>query len=108
MTRSVVMIESPFWSNDPEIRKVYSRYLDRCLLDSVLRGEAPIASHAIYTRIFVEFDEYDGRPGRDIGLECRDAIAESIPCVRYVDFGISSGMRRPGVYLLDRKIGKCQ
>lgn len=40
-----VIIESPYAGNV----EANATYLRRCLRDSLLRGEAPFASHAIYT-----------------------------------------------------------
>ena len=104
------MIESPYFGN-PDA----PRYLACCLLDSILRGEAPIASHALYPLALPEHCEaYDGRTGREIGLECRDALADlhepttwghpRISCARYTEIGTSSGMKRHGIYLADREL----
>jgi len=120
--RSVVLIESPFSGKGLEA----IRYLACCLLDSVLRGEAPIASHAILPLCLPEHVEsYGGKTGRDIGLECRDAMADlyepscpghvcagdechcpivGIMCARYVDIDVSIGMKRDGRYLPDRSL----
>jgi len=103
MTRPVVLIESPYAGNPDALR-----YLACCLLDSILRGEAPIASHALYPLALPEHCEaYDGCTGREIGLECRDAVADLHPrlrCVCYTDLGLSAGMTRRGVYLRDREL----
>jgi hypothetical protein len=104
MTRKVVLVESPY-ANNPESL----RYLACCLLDSILRGEAPIASHALYPLALPEHCKaYDGKTGREIGLECRDALSnlgicsfdgkyeddyEQITVVGYYDMGESHGMR---------------
>lgn len=106
MTRSVVLIESPYAGNPDALR-----YLACCLLDSILRGEAPIASHALYPLALPEHCEaYEGKTGREIGLECRDVLSDlddgnrGVRCVRYLDLGVSSGMKRCGAYLGDRKL----
>ena len=107
MTRPVVLIESPFSNGGLEA----VRYLFCALLDSVLRGEAPIASHAMYPLCLPEHcGDYDGKTGREVGLACRDALAQlrrvegwnsktfltapEISVVAYVDIGESSGMSR--------------
>ena len=82
-----VEIESPF-SGDVE-RNV--RYLRACMRDCLLRGEAPIASHALYTQPGV-LD--DGVPEeRKLGMEAGKfwtPFAEAL--VVYTDLGISGGM----------------
>lgn len=102
-----VLIETPFSGHGLE----GVRYLFCALLDSVLRGEAPIASHAIYPLCLPEHSEaYEGHTGREIGLMCRDAIATLARPVRnigedtssyweldvigYADLGVTPGMRR--------------
>ena len=64
-------------------------YLDRCLLDSLRRGEAPIASHKIFPSILTDEILQDRQLGIDAGLawvQVADLVAV------YTDFGISSGM----------------
>lgn len=121
MTRQTVLIESPYSGHGLEA----IRYLACCLLDSVLRGEAPIASHAILPLCLPEHVEANsGKTGREIGLECRDAMAglceghvfhdgardqvhfAQIRCACYVDIGVSSSgaMDRPGSYLPNRNL----
>jgi hypothetical protein len=107
MTRPVVLIEPPYQGGGTEA----IRYLACCGLDSVLRGECPIASHGWFPLFLPENVDYqDGKTGREIGLECRDTLAglhESwfgydtektyyplIKVVAYLDLGESSGMQR--------------
>lgn len=101
MNRPVVLIESPYSRKGLEA----IRYLACCLLDSVLRGEAPIASHAILPLCLPEnVESYGGKTGRDIGLECRDAMAVMTETgfgliVGYTDIGETPGMNRtPAVH----------
>ncbi|UWL62306.1 hypothetical protein NIK97_12195 [Brucella pseudintermedia] len=83
--KPLVIIESPF-SGDVERNKAYAR---SCLLDSLRRGEAPIASHLLHTQVLDDL-----RPNeREFGIEAGLAwyrVAEK--CVVYEDFGISRGM----------------
>lgn len=100
MTRPVVLIESPYSGHGTEA----IRYLACCLLDSILRGEAPIASHGLYPLSLPErCGDYGGKTGRDLGLECRAALSmlhkpvegeEPAPIlvIAYVDLGRTSGM----------------
>ncbi len=83
----LVIIESPY-AGDVE-RNV--RYARRALADSLARGEAPIASHLLYTQPGV-LD--DGKPeerakGIDAGLAW-GKVAEATAV--YVDHGFSRGM----------------
>lgn len=82
-----VIVESPF-AGDVETNR---RYLNDCLRDCLERGEAPFASHAIYTRDGVLNDDDPQERGRGMqaGFEWR-AAAEST--VVYTDLGVSIGM----------------
>ena len=83
MIRTIV--ESPY-RGDVARNKAY---LDRCLLDSLKRGEAPIASHKIWPGIFN--DEIPEE--RDLGIEAGLAwIPVADLMAVYTDFGISDGM----------------
>lgn len=83
-----VILESPF-AGHRERNLAYAR---RCLLDSLWRGEAPIASHLLYTQEGVLDDD---RPNeRQLGIEAGlawGAVADAT--VVYADLGISAGMR---------------
>lgn len=83
--KPLVIIESPY-SGDVERNEEYGR---ACLEDSLRRGEAPIASHLLYTQVL------DDRwpPDREMGIEAGLAwyrVAEK--CVVYTDLGMSRGM----------------
>lgn len=82
-----VLVESPF-AGDIERN---TRYLRMAMNDCFRRGEAPFASHGLYTQPGV-LD--DGKPderklGIDAGLLWGEAAEKT---VLYVDLGISSGM----------------
>lgn len=83
----LVIIESPYAGNVRE-NEEYARAAVR---DSVLRGEAPIASHLLFTQPGILWDEdQDERlMGMKAGWEWY-RVAEA--CVAYVDHGISGGM----------------
>jgi hypothetical protein len=87
MTR-LVILESPY-SGDIEENVAYAR---ACLRDSLLRGEAPIASHLLYTQPGVLRDEVpdERRHGIDAGLAW---IRAAEATVVYMDRGLSRGMR---------------
>lgn len=83
----LVILESPF-AGDVEANTDYAR---ACLRDSLARGEAPIASHLLYTQPGVLDDDIPEERswGIDAGLAWR-RVAEG--SVVYIDRGISKGM----------------
>lgn len=92
MTR-LVIIESPF-AGDVEENVAYAR---RCVRDSLLRGEAPIASHLLYTQPGILNDDIpeERMHGIAAGLAWRRVADASVV---YIDRGISAGMQ----YGIDR------
>jgi len=83
----LVVIESPYAGNVEE----NLTYLRACMAHTLALGEAPFASHAIYTQpgVLDDSDPVQRRIGIDAGfvwakLASRRAI--------YVDLGISGGM----------------
>ena len=98
----LVIIESPFKPTvDPsKDRMCYERelaehvaYARASMHDCLLRGEAPYASHLLYTQEGVLCDDIPEE--REMGIEaglawgrCADLTAV------YIDFGISKGMKR--------------
>lgn len=93
-----VVIESPFAARHPDgswdaagvARNI--RYVRACMADSFARGEAPYASHALYTLDGVLNDQVPSE--RAAGIDAGFRWAE-VCHVRafYVDLGWSSGMR---------------
>ena len=83
----LVVIESPYAGNiDRNI--LYARL---CMKDSLGRGEAPIASHLLYTQPHILDDD---RPEeRMLGIEAGLAWGRNAELVAvYEDFGTSNGM----------------
>lgn len=81
-----VILESPFRGDV----KNNLRYARRCLLDSLRRGEAPIASHLLYTQVLDD----DKMPDRLLGIEAGLAWIDAAEvAIFYVDRGMSDGMR---------------
>lgn len=88
MQKRLVIIESPF-AGEIKRNVAYARMAVR---DSVLRGEAPIASHLLYTQPGILDDVIAHE--RELGIECGLAwrrVAER--SVVYQDFGITKGMQ---------------
>jgi hypothetical protein len=84
----LVILESPF-AGDVQANIEYAR---RCVKDSLMRGEAPIASHLLYTQEGILDDTVpeERSLGIDAGLAWREVAHGSVV---YVDRGISSGMQ---------------
>lgn len=88
-----VVIESPFAGVSPEDRKENIIYMRAAIRDSFLRGEAPFASHAIYTQHGILND--DDPDERELGIEAGLVWGSSASLTAvYVDRGISTGMRQ--------------
>ncbi len=84
----LVIVESPY-AGDIE-RNL--RYLRACLRDCLMRGEAPFASHALYTQPGV-LDDND-RAQRALGMDAGFAWGrEAYATVVYADLGLSGGMK---------------
>lgn len=82
-----VMIESPF-AGDVAAN---SRYARACMMDSLARGEAPLAGHLLWTQVL-----HDARADeRAQGLDCCLSwlFAAELVAV-YTDRGVSPGMAR--------------
>jgi len=94
-----VIIESPY-AGDIERNIKYAR---ECLKDSLSLGEAPIASHLLYTQKGVLDDDIleERKKGIDSGLAWLE-VADLH--VFYIDLGISSGMKYAVDYAISKNI----
>lgn len=83
-----VAIESPF-AGDVELNIRYGR---ACLRDCLKRGEAPFASHLLYTQEGVLNDDIpeERTEGTLAGKEIEKRLDATVV---YTDLGISSGMK---------------
>ena len=83
-----VILESPYAGNIEE-NIAYARL---CVRDSLLKGEAPIASHLLYTQQSILNDAIDieRQQGIDAGLAW---LKVADLHVAYIDKGISNGMK---------------
>lgn len=98
----LVVIESPFAGKSDWIwpfnilgrwlsRRANVRYARACMRDAILRGEAPIASHLLYTQPGILDDDDPAQRARGI----RAGFAWGTRAMKravYMDRGISSGM----------------
>jgi hypothetical protein len=84
----LVILESPY-AGDIEKNKTYAR---ACVRDSLSRGEAPIASHLLYTQPGILRDEVpeERQWGIDAGLAWSGKAEATVV---YTDLGISGGMQ---------------
>jgi hypothetical protein len=83
----LVILESPF-AGDEQANIDYARL---CVRDSLMRGEAPIASHLLYTQptILDDSEPKERQHGINAGLAW-GKVADAT--VVYMDRGISEGM----------------
>lgn len=83
----LVILESPY-AGDVETNVTYAR---TCMRDSLSRGEAPIASHLLYTQpgVLRDWIASERQWGIDAGLAWRTAAEATVV---YADNGISLGM----------------
>lgn len=88
-----VILESPYAADSPEGVAANVLYARLCLRDSLLRGEAPIASHLLYTQEGVLDDRIPDE--RRLGIEAGLAwgAEPDVLTAVYTDHGISRGMK---------------
>lgn len=81
----MVILESPF-AGDMVANRAYAI---RCLRDSLQRGEAPFASHVLYTEALDDTLPEERTAGIEAGLAIGKYASKTVV---YTDRGISSGM----------------
>lgn len=82
----LVVIESPY-AGDVERNK---EYLKLCVLDCLLRGESPYASHGFFTQFLDDTVPEERALGIAAGLEW-SRVCDKV--VFYLDYGWSPGMK---------------
>jgi hypothetical protein len=84
-----VIIESPY-AGDIEANLTYLR---ACMRDCLVRGEAPFASHALYTQpgVLDDTNPHERAKGIEAGFAWRPFVRMTVV---YTDRGITEGMRR--------------
>lgn len=102
----LVLVESPFKANPVRVKSImrcgYSAsqavqmdeqnnlvYLAQCMRECIARGEAPFASHLLYTQFLDDNIPAERAQGIDCGLAWGQKADKTIV---YVDLGISNGM----------------
>ena len=93
-----VIIESPYAGDVDE----HMRYLQRCIRDSLARGESPYASHQMLTQALDDATPEERKAGIEAGFAWR---SEADATVVYTDYGISAGMAE-GVRHAEATIGR--
>ena len=90
--RPLTIIESPFAGDSPVTISRHVRYARLAMADSISRGEAPFASHLLYTQDNILNDLIPEE--REIGITCGYAWMSAADKVAiYTDFGHSTRMR---------------
>lgn len=108
----LVCVESPFAAANGCSVEDHLDYVRRAMADCLKRGEAPFASHALYTQPGVLDDTIPEQ--RTLGMEAGFAWAvQAQTTVVYEDYGVSRGMqdgidraRAEGRPVIFRKIGR--
>lgn len=87
----LVILESPYGADSEEEISENVRYAQRCVSHSLRLGEAPIASHLLYTQPGILDDSISEE--REHGIKAGLAWARvALRMVVYADKGISPGM----------------
>ena len=104
--KPLVIIESPY-AGEVERNVIYAR---RCIMDSLIKGEVPFASHLLYTQVLDDTDPPQRKLGMGAGFE---VLRRSDYSVVYEDYGMSHGMeegikiaKELGHEIVYRTIGK--
>lgn len=86
-----VIVESPLAADTDEQIEKNMAYARDCMLDCLLRNEAPSVSHLLYTQVLD-----DKKPAhREIGIEAGLAWGDVADMtVVYIDYGVSKGMKK--------------
>lgn len=93
-----VIVESPYNAKNEDGSPDWDgieknlQYLRAAMRDCLTRGEAPYASHALYTQkgVLDDFNDFERRFGIHAGFAWRQCASKT---VIYQDLGISSGMK---------------
>lgn len=88
----LVIIESPYAASETHTVEQHIEYAKKCMHDSLLRGEAPYASHLLYTQpnVLDDLKPEERKLGIEAGFAWRNVADVT---VFYVDLGYSSGMQ---------------
>jgi len=90
-TRKLVAVESPYNGPDAAAVRRHIRFARACVRDSLMRGEAPYASHLLYTQPGILDDRKPDERTHGIEAGYDFETACTLTAV-YVNLGTSSGM----------------
>jgi hypothetical protein len=94
MKYPLVIVESPYGKANctPEELARREAYARAALHDCLMRGEAPFASHLLYTQpgVLEDTDPVERSHGIEAGLAWAEVAARTVV---YTDLGISTGMK---------------
>ena len=95
--KRLVILESPYapvtYAAIPYSVADNIEYARRCIRDSLFRGEAPIASHLLYTQESILDDDVPEQ--RKLGIDSGHAwIERADGMVVYLDHGLTPGMEK--------------
>lgn len=97
-SRELVVIESPYSNSNRRTVEENTQYALMAMKDSLERGEAPLASHLLYTRVLDDNKSKERSMGMESGFAW-NKYANKV--VVYQDYGISSGMKK-GIELAEK------
>lgn len=89
--RRRVILESPYAGATLNEVARHEQYARLAMLDSLQRGEAPMASHLLYTLVLDDTDPEQREAGIKAGLAWGPAAEATVV---YIDLGVSPGMER--------------
>lgn len=82
----LVILESPY-AGGVRTNTEYSR---KCMKDCLMRGEAPMVSHLLYTQCLDDTIAEERKLGIEAGLAFKSVVKKTVV---YIDLGISKGMQ---------------
>ncbi len=89
----LVILESPYAAPTDQGVAENVEYARKCVRDSILRGEAPLASHLLYTQPGILNDRIPEE--RELGIGAGLAwVKHAEATVVYVDRGVTPGMEK--------------
>lgn len=83
----LVCVESPL-AGDFALNLRYARL---CMLDCLLKGEAPYASHLLYPQCLEDRDPSERKLGMEAGFAFKRVVEATVV---YTDRGLSEGMKK--------------
>jgi hypothetical protein len=99
----LVIVESPYAPTAEHDVETHLTYARMCIKDSLDRGEAPLASHLLYTQPSILDDTIPEERMQGIQAGLAWVPAADVMIV-YTDFGISPGMERAVALATELKI----